>query len=186
MAQGVDPGQQRTVADFATTMKNVHAAIQAIAPTDSREALEAEGVAVANGDARFLSERSLWLEGKEIRFAQALIATAIGALAARGLFAGWAPFPRTLTVLLFGVVLVLVAVAVPYTTFVLRTAYAGHDIGFEEGDRTLGASRRHVLLRVHLPLIAPDIQTVHRSSAPYPHWHQSRCARRNLHCAAWP
>ncbi len=114
----------------------------------------------------------------------ALIATPIGALAARGLVAGWAPLPKILPVLLFapvaippfaavlgtnvlllrahvppmlGLVVVLVAAAVPYTTFMLRTAYAAHDIGFEEEARTLGASPGQVLWRVHLPLMAPAL-----------------------------
>jgi len=62
-------------ADFAATMRGVHDAIQTIAPTDSREALEADGVSVAEGTARFLSPRTLSLDGSEIRFKQALIAT---------------------------------------------------------------------------------------------------------------
>ncbi|WP_430869197.1 ABC transporter permease [Demequina aurantiaca] len=148
----------------------------AIAPTSF--GLEGVRTALASGGlSAFGSSLTLGL-------VVAVIATAIGALAARALVAGWAPFPKTLTVLLFapiaippfalvmgtnvlllrahapaflGVVLVLVAVAVPYTTFVLRTAYAAHDIGFEEAARALGASRRQVLLRVHLPLIAPAL-----------------------------
>ena len=75
LAQGVRPGEQRMATDFADTMTNVNAAIQTIAPTDSREALESAGVAVASGHAHFVSKRSLSLDGKEIRFAQALIAT---------------------------------------------------------------------------------------------------------------
>ncbi|MGV8896319.1 MAG: ABC transporter permease [Rhodoglobus sp.] len=114
----------------------------------------------------------------------ALIATPIGALAARGLVAGWAPLPKILPVLLFapvaippfaavlgtnvlllraqvppvvGLVVVLVAAAIPYTTFMLRTAYASHDVGFEEEARTLGASPGQVLWRVHVPLMAPAL-----------------------------
>ena len=116
--------------------------------------------------------------------AVAAIATPIGAVAARALVAGWAPVPKIVTALLFapvaippfaailgtnvillrahippivGLVLVLVVVALPYTTFTLRTAYAAHDIGYEEEARTLGASRSHVLWRVHLPLMAPAL-----------------------------
>ncbi|WP_430869192.1 dihydrolipoyl dehydrogenase family protein [Demequina aurantiaca] len=75
LAQGVRPGQQRMAPDFLETMRNVDSAVQTIAPTDSREALEAEGVAVAAGHAHFVSERSISLDGEEITFAQALIAT---------------------------------------------------------------------------------------------------------------
>ena len=116
--------------------------------------------------------------------AVAAIATPIGAIAARGLSSGWAPFPRTLTALLFapvalppfaailgtnvillrahvpallGLVMVLVVIALPYTTFTLRAAYAAHDVGYEEEARTLGASRPYVLWRVHIPLMAPAL-----------------------------
>lgn len=116
--------------------------------------------------------------------AVAAIATPIGAVAARALVAGWAPFPKVVTALLFapvaippfasilgsnvillrahipaivGLVLVLVVVALPYTTFTLRTAYAAHDIGYEEEARTLGASPAHVLWRIQLPLMAPAL-----------------------------
>jgi putative spermidine/putrescine transport system permease protein len=114
--------------------------------------------------------------------AVAAIATPMGAVAARGLVAGWAPFPKVVTVLLFapvaippfaavlgtnvillrahipaliGLVMVLVVVALPYTTFALRAAYAAHDIGYEEEARTLGASPSQVLWRVQVPLMAP-------------------------------
>ncbi|MGV8896314.1 MAG: dihydrolipoyl dehydrogenase family protein [Rhodoglobus sp.] len=73
--QGVSAGAHRSATDFAATMHTVHDSIQTIAPVDSSEALEAEGVAVAHGQARFLSRRSLSLDGQEIRFAQAVIAT---------------------------------------------------------------------------------------------------------------
>ncbi len=73
--QGVSSGAHRSAMSFADTMHAVHGAIETIAPVDSREALEAEGVAVAHGHARFLSRRSLSLDGEEIRFAQAIIAT---------------------------------------------------------------------------------------------------------------
>ncbi|MBM7808844.1 putative spermidine/putrescine transport system permease protein [Geodermatophilus bullaregiensis] len=58
-----------------------------------------------------------------------------------------------------GLVVVLAVSAVPYTVFVMRAAYAGHDIGMEEEARTLGAGPRAVLLRVHLPLLAPALAT---------------------------
>jgi putative spermidine/putrescine transport system permease protein len=54
-------------------------------------------------------------------------------------------------------VLVLVTAAIPYTTFVMRSAYASYDVGFEEEARTLGASPLLVLRRVHLPLVLPAL-----------------------------
>jgi putative spermidine/putrescine transport system permease protein len=54
-------------------------------------------------------------------------------------------------------VLVLVTAALPYTTFVMRSAYAAYDCGFEEEARTLGASPATVLRRVHLPLVLPAL-----------------------------
>lgn len=65
-------------AGFAATMRAVDGAIQTIAPVDSREALEADGVSVAHGTAQFLSPRSLSLNGVETRFTQAVIATGTG------------------------------------------------------------------------------------------------------------
>ena len=61
-----------------------------------------------------------------------------------------AGLPGTVTV-----VLVLTVAAVPYTTWVMRAAYAGYDRGHEEAARTLGASGRQLVLRVRLPLTAP-------------------------------
>jgi putative spermidine/putrescine transport system permease protein len=58
---------------------------------------------------------------------------------------------------LAGLVLVLVAMALPYTTFSMRAAYAAHDLGYEEEARTLGASRARVLWQVHVPLLAPAL-----------------------------
>ncbi|MDP3209651.1 MAG: FAD-dependent oxidoreductase, partial [Rhodoglobus sp.] len=66
---------QRGKVDFAATMQGVDDAIRTIAPVDSREALEAEGVFVAHGTAQFLSPRTLALDGVETRFKQAVIAT---------------------------------------------------------------------------------------------------------------
>ncbi len=61
--------------DFAATMHGVEGAIRTIAPVDSREALEADGVSVAQGTARFLSPRTLSLNGVKTHFKQAVIAT---------------------------------------------------------------------------------------------------------------
>lgn len=58
---------------------------------------------------------------------------------------------------LVALVLGLVTAALPYATFVMRAAYASYDCGVEEEARTLGADRRTVLLRVHLPLVLPAL-----------------------------
>lgn len=116
--------------------------------------------------------------------AVAAIASPLGALAARALTFGAVPFPRAVSALLLapialppfaavlgvnvlllrahvppvlGVVLVLVVLALPYTTFVMRTAYGAYDLSYEEEARLLGASRAQVLRRVHLPMIAPAL-----------------------------
>ncbi len=112
------------------------------------------------------------------------VATPLGALAARALSYHRVPFPAAVNAVLFaplalpafaaafglnilllrlqippaaGVVLILVVYALPYTTYTMRVAYGAHDLGFEEEARTLGASRRQVLLRVQLPLLAPAL-----------------------------
>ena len=114
----------------------------------------------------------------------AAIATPLGAMAARAFARGRVRNAPLVTVILFspvvlppfaavlginivllrawvppavGVVLVLVAIAIPYTTFSMRVAYAAYDDGFDEEARTLGASSRTTLFRVHLPLIAPAL-----------------------------
>lgn len=114
----------------------------------------------------------------------AAIATPLGALAARALTFGAVPFPRAVSALLLapialppfaavlgvnvlllrayippviGVVLVLVVLALPYTTFVMRTAYGAYDLSYEDEARLLGASRAQVLRRVHLPMISPAL-----------------------------
>lgn len=55
------------------------------------------------------------------------------------------------------VLLVLIVAALPYTTYVMRSAYAGYDARYEDAARSLGASRGDVLTRVHLPLVAPAL-----------------------------
>lgn len=114
----------------------------------------------------------------------AAIATPAGAAAGRALAMGRVPFPRLVTAVLFipvavppfavvmglgtvslragvpgllAVVAVLVVAAIPYTTYVMRAAYASYDTAYEDTARTLGARRRDVLRRVHLPLVAPAI-----------------------------
>ncbi len=51
----------------------------------------------------------------------------------------------------------LTVAALPYTTYVMRAAYSGYDHGYDEEARSLGATPRAVLLRVHLPLVAPAL-----------------------------
>ncbi len=112
------------------------------------------------------------------------VATPLGALAARALSYHRVPFPAAVNAVLFAplalpafaaafglnillvrlqippaaaVVLILAVYALPYTTYTMRVAYGAHDLGFEEEARTLGASRRQVLLRVQLPLLAPAL-----------------------------
>lgn len=114
----------------------------------------------------------------------AAIATPIGAMAARALTLGTVRWPRAVSVILLapialpafaavmglnvvllrayvpplvGLVLVLVVVALPYTTFAMRVAYAAHDIHYEEEARTLGASPFAVLWRIHIPLVTPAL-----------------------------
>lgn len=114
----------------------------------------------------------------------AAVATPIGALAARALTFGVVPFPRVVSALLLapialppfaavlgvnvillrafvppvpGVLLVLVVMAIPYTTFVMRTTYGAYDSAYEEEARLLGARPLQVLRRIHLPMIAPGL-----------------------------
>lgn len=54
-------------------------------------------------------------------------------------------------------VAVLVAVALPYTTWVMQARWAGYDCGYEDAARTLGADRVTVLRRVRLPALAPGL-----------------------------
>lgn len=123
--------------------------------------------------------RSLALGG-----AVAAFATPAGAVAARALSLRQVGHPRLVAALLFapvalpifavvmglnvmllrlhvpsfvGIVLVLVVAALPYTTFLMRAAYAGYDLAFEDEARTLGATPRAVLWRVRLPLLLPAL-----------------------------
>ncbi len=113
-----------------------------------------------------------------------LVATPLGALAARALAFHRVRWSRLVTALLFtplalpafaaviglnvillrlqvpsaaGVTLVLAVYALPYTTFTMRLAYGAYDRGFEDEARLLGASGFGLFRRVHLPLIAPAL-----------------------------
>lgn len=61
--------------DFARVMDHVHGAIEQIAPTDSAEALERAGVRVVRGHATLAGPTTALIEGVEISFRQALLAT---------------------------------------------------------------------------------------------------------------
>ncbi|MCZ2823233.1 ABC transporter permease subunit [Modestobacter sp. VKM Ac-2981] len=56
-----------------------------------------------------------------------------------------------------GLVLLLTVAAIPYTTVVMRAAYAAHDRHHDEEARLLGASAWRVVRSVHLPLLAPAV-----------------------------
>lgn len=56
------------------------------------------------------------------------------------------------------VVLLLTVFALPYTTYVLRSAYAGLDAQVEDQARMLGASRWRAIWSVTLPALAPALR----------------------------
>ena len=61
--------------DFAAVMAHVKSAIATIAPEDSAETLEAGGVHVISGSARFTGSDTLEVDGRSLRFRRAIIAT---------------------------------------------------------------------------------------------------------------
>jgi pyruvate/2-oxoglutarate dehydrogenase complex dihydrolipoamide dehydrogenase (E3) component len=61
--------------DFRAVMNHVQAAIGTIAPVDSAESLELDGVTVLHEDAEFINGSTLIAGDQEIRFRQAMIAT---------------------------------------------------------------------------------------------------------------
>lgn len=119
-----------------------------------------------------------------LALAVSAIATPCGALAARALVTGRVHLPVVVAAILFApvalppfavalgldvlilrahipsgsaVVVLLAVAAIPYTTYVMRVAFGAYDRGYEEEARTLGASRRTVLWRVQVPLLAPAL-----------------------------
>jgi putative spermidine/putrescine transport system permease protein len=56
-----------------------------------------------------------------------------------------------------GLALVLMVTAIPYTTFIMRSAFASYDTRIEEDARTLGASPGHVLLHIRIPMLSRAI-----------------------------
>jgi pyruvate/2-oxoglutarate dehydrogenase complex dihydrolipoamide dehydrogenase (E3) component len=63
------------VVDFARVMEHVRAAMYEIAPVDSEESLVGDNVEVVRGRARFTGPDTVDVDGRELRFRQALIAT---------------------------------------------------------------------------------------------------------------
>ncbi|GAA1683583.1 dihydrolipoyl dehydrogenase family protein [Microbacterium lacus] len=70
---GVHAGQVRV--DFGHVMDHVRGAIAAIQPVDSPDALARAGVFTLAGRARFEDEKSLSVDGRRLRFGDAVIAT---------------------------------------------------------------------------------------------------------------
>lgn len=74
-----DAAEQRGIAggepDFDQVRARVTAAIRAIEPADSPESLEAAGVEVRSGTARLTGDGEAEVNGRRVRFRQALIAT---------------------------------------------------------------------------------------------------------------
>ncbi len=70
---GVDVGE--VTVDFARVMAHVHGAMDSIAPVDSPAALEAAGVRVLAGTARLTGPDTADVDGRPVRFRQALLAT---------------------------------------------------------------------------------------------------------------
>lgn len=70
---GVDVGEVRV--DFPRVMAHVRSAIDAIAPDDSPAALRAAGVHVLTGSARLTGPDTADVDGRQLRFRQALLAT---------------------------------------------------------------------------------------------------------------
>ena len=66
------------VVDFAAVMAHVKGAIAAIAPEDSAEAMQASGVRVLTGSARFTGPDTLDVDGQRLRFRRAIITTGAG------------------------------------------------------------------------------------------------------------
>ena len=70
--RGAEQGEE---VDFAAAMDRVRAAIAEIAPIDSPDSLRAAGVTVVHGQARFIGSRVVDVDGRQITFRRAVIAT---------------------------------------------------------------------------------------------------------------
>ncbi len=131
--------------------------------------------AIADGGASAFASSLL------LGLATAALATPAGAMAAYALTYGRLRFQRSLSLVLLapiffppfvivmglnvallrlrvpsaiGIAVVLMVTAIPYTTFIMRSAFSGYDIGYEDEARTLGARPMTVLLRVRIPMLA--------------------------------
>lgn len=62
-------------ADLADVMQRVRDAIAAIEPVDSPDAMRAAGVTVLHGSARFLGPRAIDVDGRQVTFRAAIVAT---------------------------------------------------------------------------------------------------------------
>lgn len=67
------PGAEAS--DFGAAMVHVHESIAAIEPVDSPEDLRRSGVTVVHGDGEFNGPKSLTVNGSEVRFRHAVLAT---------------------------------------------------------------------------------------------------------------
>lgn len=129
-------------------------------------------------------QRAAVLRSLALGVAVALLATPAGATAARALALRQVRRPGLVAALLFApvalpvfavvmglnvvvlrlrvpgflaITLVLVVVALPYTTFVMRAAYSAYDPAFEDEARSLGAGPAAVRWWVRLPLLFPAL-----------------------------
>lgn len=68
-------GGPLSAADFTVVMGRVQAAIAEIEPLDSPASLREAGVSVLHGDARFLGPRAIDVDGRQVTFRRAVIAT---------------------------------------------------------------------------------------------------------------
>ncbi|WP_308468481.1 dihydrolipoyl dehydrogenase family protein [Rathayibacter soli] len=75
VSQSLGVHAEGATVDFGAVMSHLHTAMHTIAPVDSAESLEHDGVTVLRGSARFLDRRNLIVDGQTIRFRQAMIAT---------------------------------------------------------------------------------------------------------------
>ncbi|TVP67515.1 MAG: FAD-dependent oxidoreductase [Nitriliruptor sp.] len=65
----------RVTVDLAEVMAHVRGAIRAIEPHDSPARLRAEGVEVVHGEARFVADDTVAVDGQRLRFRTAMVAT---------------------------------------------------------------------------------------------------------------
>lgn len=65
----------RVTVDLAEVMSHVRGAIRALEPHDSPDRLRAEGVEVLQGEARFVADDTVAVDGRRLRFRTAMVAT---------------------------------------------------------------------------------------------------------------